>query len=101
MAVGATGPIMKAISKRRLRRNQWRIFERIAMILLDANLIYVSFLLAHYIRYNLLFKNDILVSLRNNIENNTPTKEVFTPITGFMPLIIGIIIGLIVIFAVR
>ncbi len=101
MAVGATGPIMKAISKRRSRRNQWRIFERIAMILLDANLIYVAFLLAHYIRYNLLFKNDILVSLRNNIENNTPTKEVFTPITGFMSLIIGIIIGLIVIFAIR
>lgn len=101
MAVGATGPIMKAISKRRSRRNQWRIFERIAMILLDANLIYVSFLLAHYMRYNLLFKNNILVSLRHNIENNTPTKEVFTPITGFIPLIIGIIIGLIAIFAVR
>lgn len=101
MAVGATGPIMKAISKRRSHRRQWRIFERIFMVLLDANLIYVAFSLAHYIRFNLLFRNDILISLRNNIENNTPTKDVFTPLSAFFPLEVGIIIGLIVIFAIR
>ena len=101
MAVGATGPIMKAISKRRSHRRQWRIFERIFMVVLDALLAVAAFRLAHYLRYDLLFRNNILVFLRNDIENNSPTKDVFTPLSGFLSLEIGIVIGLILIFAVR
>ncbi|HYT36043.1 MAG TPA: hypothetical protein VEL49_02605, partial [Ktedonobacteraceae bacterium] len=41
MTSGATGPITKAISARRSHRRQWRIFECIAMIILDAILVIV------------------------------------------------------------
>lgn len=103
--VGATGPVMKAISRRRSHRNQWRIFEVIAMIVLDATLVDTAFRLAHFIRYNVLFKNSFLSFLRSNIENNTPTslppKEVYTSLSGFLWLQIGIVIGLIAIFAIR
>nr|HET6902967.1 sugar transferase [Ktedonobacteraceae bacterium] len=102
MTIGATGPIMKAISLRRSHRHQWRIFECIAMLVLDITLVDVSFRLAHFIRYNLLFKNSILSFLRNNIiENSTPTKEVYTSLANFRPLEYGVVIGLIVIFALR
>src|SRR5581483_2525744 len=102
MTIGATGPIMKAISLRRSHRHQWRIFECIAMLVLDVTLVDVSFRLAHFIRYNLLFKNSILSFLRNNIiENSTPTKEVYTSLANFRPLEYGVVIGLIVIFALR
>src|SRR5947209_15169209 len=85
MSVGATGPIMKAISKRRLHRRQWSIFEVVAMVLLDGTLIATSFNLAHFIRYNVLFKNHFLGYLRANIENGSlsHTNEVFTPLNGF------------------
>ncbi len=102
MTIGATGPIMKAISLRRSHRRQWRIFEGIAMLVLDITLVDVSFRLAHFIRYNLLFKNSILSLLRNNIiENSTPTKEVYTSLANFRPLEYGVVVGLIAIFALR
>ena len=103
MTVGATGPIMKAISKRRSHRRQWSIFEVVAMVLLDGTLIATSFNLAHFIRYNVLFKNHFLVFLRNNIENGalSHNTEVFTPLNGFLGLELSIVIGLVAIFALR
>lgn len=103
MSVGATGPIMKAISKRRSHRRQWSIFEVVAMVLLDGTLVATSFNLAHFIRYNVLFKNHFLVYLRQNIENGSlpHTNEVFTPLNGFLGLEISIVIGLVTIFALR
>jgi len=103
MRSGATGPVMKAISKRRSHRRQWRIFECVAMVLLDAALVIASFRLAHFIRYNLLFKNKFLAFLRMNIEMGAPSpaKDVFTPLSSFLSLEIGIVVGLIAIFAIR
>ena len=49
-ASGATGPITRAISQRRSHRRQWRIFECVAMIILDAVLVHAAFRLAHYLR---------------------------------------------------
>src|SRR5437763_14851941 len=66
-ASGTTGPITKAIKQRRSLRRQWRIFERIAIIILDAAMVAVAFWLAHFLRYTVLFNNTILVSLRNNV----------------------------------
>jgi exopolysaccharide biosynthesis polyprenyl glycosylphosphotransferase len=108
MMVGATGPIMKAISKRRSHRRQWRIFECIAMLLLDAWLIYISFLLAYYLRHYLGTQRSFLSTLLNIVRNNVnesiaPSKGGFTlaPISSFTWLGISIVIGLIAIFAVR
>src|SRR5207248_1381365 len=63
----------------------------------------ISFQLAHFIRYNVLFKNHFLVFLRHNIENSSPpnTAEIYTPLSGFLWLQISIVIGLITIFAFR
>jgi exopolysaccharide biosynthesis polyprenyl glycosylphosphotransferase len=110
MISGATGPITKAISERRSHRRQWRIFEFIAMIILDAVLVAISFWLAHYLRYTVFFGNNLLLKFRNNlvagIENNAHAvqriqPDVYTPISSFQSLEIGIVIGLILIFALR
>src|SRR5436853_3298077 len=103
MPVGATGPIKRVISKRRSNRHQWRIFKIVVLVLLDATLVAISFQLAHFIRYNVLFKNHFLVFLRHNIENSSPpnTAEIYTPLSGFLWLEISIVIGLITIFAFR
>ena len=70
---GTTGPITKAISARRSHRRQWRIFECIAMIILDAILVVISFRLAYHLRYEVFFNNQLLATFRYNlhgIENN-------------------------------
>jgi len=64
---GATGPITKAISARRSHRRQWRIFECIAMIILDAILVVVSFRLAYHLRYEVFFNNQLLATFRYNL----------------------------------
>ena len=109
MVGGATGPITKAISARRSHRRQWRIFECIAMIILDAILVVVSFRLAYHLRYEVFFNNQLLATFRYNlhgIENSahTTTKitpDALTPFNYFQSLEIGIVIGLILIFALR
>ncbi|HET9922402.1 MAG TPA: sugar transferase [Ktedonobacteraceae bacterium] len=106
MSIGATGPIMKAISKRRSHRDQWRIFERIAMVILDAWLIWVSFRLAYYLRLYLISQDTFISRLFNNIRNNlidnsSHGKAVLAPISSFQSLEFGIVIGLIIIFAFR
>ncbi|HZS75519.1 MAG TPA: sugar transferase [Ktedonobacteraceae bacterium] len=104
---GSTGPIARAVSKRRSYRRQWQIFERIAMIILDASLVVAAFRLAYYLRYTVLFKSPFLASIRNNllsIENNgSPTRsgDFFTPLSGFTALEYGIVVGLIFIFTMR
>jgi len=104
---GATGPIMAAISKRRSHRRQWWIFERIAMLILDAWLVSVSFELAYYLRLYLISQNNFLTKLLNNIRDNVIDtngphgKAVLAPLSNFQSLQIGIVIGLIIIFAFR
>ncbi|MGH2493166.1 MAG: sugar transferase [Ktedonobacteraceae bacterium] len=99
---GVTGPMTKALFQRRSNRRHWRIFERIAIVILDAALIYVSFRLAHYFRYYILSNSPLLVQLRNNLlgtENNG--NYIFTRLDAFRPLEIGVVVGLIIIFALR
>ncbi len=106
MMGGGTGPIPKALSERRSHRRQWHMFERIAMIILDAALVVIAFQLAYYLRYTVFFGNNLLTTFRNNllgIDNAHPLKttDIYAPISNFRPLEIGIVIGLIVIFALR
>jgi exopolysaccharide biosynthesis polyprenyl glycosylphosphotransferase len=102
---GATGPITKAISKRRSHRRQWRIFECIAMLTLDAILIDASFRLAYYLRYNILGKSNLLSTLAKTLTGSNLSRTtypyVYTPLYKFEPLEIGIVLGLIIIFALR
>lgn len=103
MKSGETGPITKAISARRSHRRQWRIFECFAMIIVDALLIAVSFSLAYYLRTLDFLNSPLLVSLRDNLLgiDNTTKQYKLAPFSTFRPLEIGIVIGLILIFAFR
>lgn len=110
MVGGATGPITKAISERRSHRHQWRIFERIAMVILDATLAAVAFRLAYYLRYTVFFKSSLISTIRYNlsgIESALPhghtniPQDVSTPFGSFIGFGISIVIGLIVLFALR
>jgi exopolysaccharide biosynthesis polyprenyl glycosylphosphotransferase len=106
---GATGPITKAISARRSHRRHWRILECIAMIILDAILVIISFRLAYHLRYDTFFNNQLLATFRYHllgIENNAHntlkiTPDSLTPFTYFQSLEIGIVVGLILIFTLR
>ena len=103
MMGGATGPITKAISRRRSHRLQWRVFECIAMIILDATLVHAAFQLAYHLRYDILGNSSILNAIHYNLIGSNSTKIGFnrTPLSSFTSLEIGIVIGLIVIFAIR
>ncbi|QBD78447.1 sugar transferase [Ktedonosporobacter rubrisoli] len=102
MVGGATGPITKAISRRRSHRRQWRIFECIAMIILDAILIDASFRVAYYFRYVLLRPSSLLDTLAKTLIGSEFNSTFFTtPLDNFAPLEFGIVIGLIVIFILR
>ena len=76
MTLGATGPVMKAISKRRSHRQQWRVFEIIAMVVLDGWLVSIAFQLAYDVRANLIpqntFLNTILNYIHTNLAENVP-----------------------------
>ncbi|MEO6889351.1 MAG: sugar transferase [Ktedonobacteraceae bacterium] len=98
---GATGPITRAISLRRSHRRQWRIFECIAMMILDIALVNASFQLAYDLRYQVLFKNPLLDAIRRYLTDNSPPRASFTKIDQLLALEAGIVIGLIAIFAVR
>jgi exopolysaccharide biosynthesis polyprenyl glycosylphosphotransferase len=108
-ASGATGPITRAISQRRSHRRQWRIFEFVAMIILDAVLVDAAFRLAHYLRYYVLFNSPVLSSIRNNLSriDNPSTHSAlanadkYTKLSSYLGLEMGIVIGLIAIFALR
>jgi exopolysaccharide biosynthesis polyprenyl glycosylphosphotransferase len=108
-ASGATGPITRAISQRRSHRRQWRIFEFVAMIILDAVLVDAAFRLAHYLRYYVLFNSPVLSIIRNNLSriDNPSTHSTlsnadqYTKLSSYLGLEMGIVIGLIAIFALR
>lgn len=102
MTTGATGPIIKAISKRRLYRRQWRIFGRSALIVLDAALIALSFYLAYLLRYSVIGNSHFLNSIRTNLEGNIPKSGFYnTPLSSYALLDLGIVVVLIAIFAIR
>ncbi len=100
LGAGATGPITKAISRRRLQRRQWRIFECFALIILDALLINAAFLIAYTMRYTVLRDNPIVNAIHNNLFGN-PGEFTPVPLSSFASLQMSIVIGLIAIFAVR
>ena len=104
MMPGATGPITKAISRRRSHRHQWFIFESVAMIILDAWLITTAFWLAYQFRYYLQQSSElssIFNTLRSHLTDAGPTRGILAPYATFIPLETSIVIGLILIFAVR
>jgi exopolysaccharide biosynthesis polyprenyl glycosylphosphotransferase len=106
---GSTGPITKALYQRRSNRRHWRIFERVATVVLDAILIGVSFWLAYYFRFTVLSGNGFLTSVRNNFGGNeNPPLRGCTSLTStcysfsnFRLLGIGVVVGLMLIFALR
>jgi exopolysaccharide biosynthesis polyprenyl glycosylphosphotransferase len=113
MPEGFTGPITKLLSERRSHRHQWRIVGYVAIILLDTALVNVAFGLAYYLRYHILFNNNSLLhtlrryfngfgnELGNNPHLNAHIKDVFAPFSSFASLEVGIVVGLMVIFAFR
>jgi exopolysaccharide biosynthesis polyprenyl glycosylphosphotransferase len=110
MIGGATGPITKAISKRRSYRHLWRIFECIAMIILDLTLVDVSFRLAYYLRYHVFFKSSLISTIRYNLSGSesgvphvhtTIPQDVLTSLNSFAGMEISIVIGLVLLFALR
>ncbi len=100
LEAGATGPITKAISKRRLQRRQWRVFELISLIILDALLVNTAFDLAYALRYTVLRDNPVVNAIHNNLFGNT-AEFTAAPLSSFASLQMYIVIGLIAIFAVR
>lgn len=105
--LGTTERIPSVLTKRRSNRHQWRIFAFIAIIILDAALVALAFSLAYNLRYRILFDNSnsiLLHTLRNNlsgIESNPHSRDIFASFSSFTALEIAIIVGLIVIFALR
>ncbi len=107
--IGGTGPIAKAISRRRSHRHQWRIFECIAMIIVDAWLISIAFQWAYYFRIYLDSAPNLFIKtlniVRSNLLENDPrvNGSSLGPISSqpFLYLHVGIIIGLVLIFALR
>jgi exopolysaccharide biosynthesis polyprenyl glycosylphosphotransferase len=97
---GTTGQITKVISARRSSRRQWRWFEIGLTVIVDAVLIYLAFHLAHYLRYTVLLHNGLIERFRSNILDGRESDR-FTPIGAFFSLEIGIIIGVLLIFAIR
>ncbi len=108
---GATGPITKAISRRRSHRRQWRVFEYIAMIILDAWLVKVAFDLAFNFRVYLIqgkgflakYLSHTVTIIRDNLilESTNHGHVPHLDPKAFEPLQIGIVIGMILIFAAR
>src|SRR5215472_5538507 len=68
MTGGITSPISRLLSERRSHRHQWQSIELVAIVVLDAALVYVAFLLAYLLRYHILFNNNSLLhTLRRNL----------------------------------
>ncbi len=99
---GVTGQITKAISQRRSHRHQWRTFEVISMLILDAILIDASFQLAYHLRFNVLGHSSMLAFFRYNVFGNANIPyQNHQSLESFIQLRISIILGLIAIFALR
>lgn len=102
---GQTSQLTKEISERRSHRHQWRIARGIAMVILDAALVFVAFLLAWYFRYTVFLNSQVLASLRDHLLGIKVTGHVqpdqYTALSQFTSLEIGIVVGLTLIFALR
>jgi len=102
---GASGAITKVLSQRRSHRRQWHIFEIVTILIIDAALVHLAFVMAYDLRYKVLFNNSSLLHIiRHNLSGETLNphlKDVFAPISSFATLEVGIICGLIAIFAIR
>ncbi len=102
---GASGQITKVLSRRRSYRHQWHIIEVISILLLDALLVTLAFSAAYYLRYKVLFnKTNLHYFIRNILSGvalSPHEKDVFAPYSSFVSLEIGIVVGLVAIFAVR
>lgn len=98
-AGGATGQILRAISKRRSHRQQWRIFECVSMIILDILLLIAAFSLAYIIRFDLLGHSPWLTQLHILLKD-TGTSQPRQP-SYYIPQAVFFVIGLITIFALR
>ena len=97
---GTTGQITRVISERRSSRRQWRLFEIGLTVIVDALLVYVAFRLAYELRYNVLFHSDLIANFRSNILGSRE-RDIFTPFNSFKQEEIGVILGALVIFALR
>ena len=97
---GATGQITKAISRRRSHRRQWRIFECIFMVMLDAILVCFAFWLAYTVRFDIIGNSTLLSKLHSHLLGDAGQYRRY-PFTSFLPLEVGIVIGLLPLFAIR
>lgn len=97
---GTTGQITRVISERRSSRRQWRLFEIGLTVVVDALLVYAAFHLAYEMRYHVLFNSDLIARFRSNVLGG---NELDRPrsLGSFFPLEIGIILGVLAIFALR
>lgn len=99
---GATGQITRVISERRSHRKQWRVFEVGLLVVMDILMVYVAFRLAYDIRYHWLFRSDFIAKVRSNVLGLAARGGDFSAsFSSFRPLMLGIIIGVVVIFATR
>ncbi len=103
---GATGQISRVILQRRSSRRQWRIFECIFMIILDAIQLSLAFYLAYFIRYNVLRGNDIIALLNSQFgqDNANVNAHFYAASLGDvipLPMWAAMVSGLILIFALR
>src|SRR5947207_11152395 len=114
MSTGATGPITRTLSKRRSHRRQWRIFECVAMVILDAWLVSIAFQLAYGILKTISdpqnpdnqdnFLIHFFSFIRSNILSNGsghPGVAKLVELPSLTGLEVGIIVGLIAVFAFR
>ncbi len=103
-STGQTSQLTQALSQRRSYRRQWHILERIAMVILDAALIYVAFLLAYNLRYTIFLNSPALASLRDHLLGESTLRiqrDQYTALSAFTPLIVEIVASLVFIFWVR
>src|SRR5690349_7432778 len=103
---GATGPITKAFYQRLSNRRHWHIFERVAIVVLDAILIGVSFWLAYYFRFTVLSGNNLLTELLTKLRANFGAAGIQPlhnnyPFSSFRFLGVSVVVGLLLIFALR
>ncbi|MBV9690986.1 MAG: sugar transferase [Ktedonobacteraceae bacterium] len=105
---GSTGPLTKTLSRRRVQRRQWRIFECIAIIIFDAWLIVISFQLAYHLRADLSDRKNAFSAILNTLHynlvgTNLPVKGGLAPINSpsFQLIQVGIVMGLILIFGLK
>lgn len=102
---GATGPITKFISQRRSTRRQWRVAETVFMIVLDIVLILMACYLAYRLRFKTLIDYPVLVWFKTQIfgyassaaADNSKNQQ----FSNFVLLWIGVVAGLVIIFASR